>query len=776
MGVRYFGAEVRRVEDARLVTGNGRYVDDIELPGMLEAAIVRSTEAHARIRSIDAEAARALPGVHAVFTLADFPPEYRDRPMVQPYPAPVLLQPTTQYPLARDEVCYVGQGIAVAVAETRHIAEDAAGLVAVDYEKLPAVVDCREAAKDGAPLAHADSPDNVVARLRVAFGEADAAFADAAHVFEERFLQHRGGCHAMECRGVIAEDRPHQDGLTIISATQCPYLVRRNVAAYLGRDEGRVRVVAPDVGGGFGPKAGVYAEEIVVPLAASALGRPVKWIEDRREHFVTTNTQRDQEWTLQAAVDSDGRLLGVRGRVVHDNGAYVPYGLLLPMTTLTPLPGPYAVPALDVAMDVVFTNTAPNSPIRGAGRPNAAFAMERLIARIARELGLDQAEVRRRNYVPADGFPYDTGQKFRDGSPIKYDSGDFEGCLDKVVELAEYAGFAARQKAAREQGRYLGIGVSSCIEDTGVGPYEGATVRVQPDGKVLIQTGAASQGQGHETMLAQVCADRLDVALDDIYVMAADTGAFPHGVGTIGSRVAVNASTAVFDAADSVRDKALGLAAERLEASVEDLEVEDGVIGVAGVPEMTVTYGELARQLAPMAGGPLPKGFAPGLEATSYRTSDGMPTASGSNIAEVEVDIGTGEVRVLRYSVAHDCGNMINPMMVDGQIVGGVVHGIGNALFERLVYDGAGQPLNNNYGEYLLPIATEMPPIAIAHQETPSPLNPLGIKGAGEGGTIPATSAIVAAIENALEPFGVVIRSYPVSPEELCDLIDAGGG
>ena len=326
MGVRYFGAEVRRVEDGRLITGNGRYVDDIVLPGMLEAAMVRSTEAHARIRSIDTAAARAMPGVHAVFTLNDFPAEFHDRPMVQPYPAPILTQPITQHPLARDEVCFVGQAIAVVVAESRHIAEDAAGLVAVDYEPLPAVVDCREAVKSDAPLAHVDSPDNIVARLRVAFGEVEAAFADAAHVFEEKFLQHRGGCHAMECRGVIAEDRPHHDGLTIVSATQCPYLVRRNVAAYLDRDEGRVRVVAPDVGGGFGPKAGVYAEEIVVPLAAAALGRPVKWIEDRREHFVTTNTQRDQEWTLEAAVDADGKLIGVRGRVIHDNGRSCPTG------------------------------------------------------------------------------------------------------------------------------------------------------------------------------------------------------------------------------------------------------------------------------------------------------------------------------------------------------------------------------------------------------------------------------------------------------------------
>jgi carbon-monoxide dehydrogenase large subunit len=773
MGVRYFGAEVRRVEDRRLLTGNGRYVDDIRLPGMLEAAFVRSTEAHARIRGIDTAAARALPGVHGVFTLADFPAEFHDKTMVQPYPAPILTQSITQHPLAKDEVCFVGQTVALVVADSRQIAEDAASLVAIDYEPLPAVIDCREAARPGAPLVHSAAPDNIVARVNANFGDIDAAFAAAAHVFEERFLQHRGGCHAMECRGVIAEDRPHQDGLTIYSATQCPYLVRRNVAAYLGRDEGRVRVIAPDVGGGFGPKAGVYAEEIVIPLAASMLGRPVKWTEDRREHFVATNTQRDQEWALEAAVSAEGVLLGLRGRVTHDNGAFVPYGLLLPMSSLTPLPGPYAVKALDVALEAVFTNTTPNSPIRGAGRPYAAYAMERMITRIARELGLDQAEVRRRNYVPADGFPYPTGQISRSGTPIRYDSGDFEGCLDKALELSDYESFRERQQAARAEGRYLGIGVSSCIEDTGLGPYEGATVRVQPDGKVLIQTGAASQGQGHETMLAQVCADRLDVAIEDVYVRSADTGAFPQGVGTIGSRIAVNASTAVYDAAETVRDTALRLAAEMLEASVEDLVIEDGVISVAGVPDLKIGYGDLAKRLAPMGGGTMPQGFTPGLEATSYKSSDGAPTASGTNVAEVEVDIETGAVRLLRYSVGHDCGRMINPRMVDGQIVGGVVHGVSNALFERAIYDAAGQPLNTNYGDFLLPSATEVPSIDIVHQETPSPLNPLGVKGAGEGGTIPATAAVVAAIENALEPFGVVIDSYPVSPKDLVGLIGA---
>ena len=773
MGVRYFGAEVRRVEDPRLLTGNGRYIDDIELPRMLEAVILRSSQSHARIRAIDVSSASALPGVHAVLTMDDLGADYSHRRMMQPYPAPILKQSITQYPLARDEVCYVGEGIAIIVADTRHIAEDAAGLVEIEYEPLPAVVDCRKAAETDAPLAHAGSPDNIVASLAARFGEVDAAFDSADHVFREEILQHRGGCHAMECRGVVADEHPFDGSVTIYSATQCPYLVRRNVAAYLQRDEGRVRVIAPDVGGGFGPKAGVYPEEIIIPLAARLLGRPVKWIEDRREHFVTTNTQRDQAWKLEAAVDSQGRLLGVRGSVVHDNGAYVPYGLLLPMTSLTPLPGPYAVPALDIAMQVVFTNTTPNSPIRGAGRPNAAYAMERLMTRISRELGIDQAEVRRRNYVQPDQFPYPSGQKFRDGSPITYDSGDFEGCLDKALTLADYSDFRDRQAKARAEGKYLGIGVSSCIEDTGVGPYEGATIRIQPDGKVYIQTGAAGQGQGHETMLAQVCADQLDVDMDDIYVQSADTGRFPQGVGTIGSRVAINAGIAVFTAANEVRDKALRLAAETLEASVEDLVVSDGVISVTGVADISVSYGDIARQLAPMAAGKVPDGFTPGLEATSYETSKGMPTASGTNVAEVEVDIGTGEVRILRYSVGHDCGRMINPMMVDGQIVGGVVHGIGNALFERMHYDESGQPLNTNYGEYLLPLASEVPAIRIAHQETPSPLNPLGIKGAGEGGTIPAAPAIIAAIENALEPFGVVINSYPVSPEELCSLMDA---
>ncbi len=773
--VRYTGAKVHRMEDPRLLTGHGRYVDDIHLPGMLHAAFLRSSHAHARIHSIDASAALALPGVHGVFTQADLGGDFVGQAMSQLYPAPVIKQDKTQYPLASGEVCFVGQTVAVVVADSRALAEDALALIAVDYEPLPAIIDCRAALAAEAPHAHDDSDSNLVGQMGTSFGDVDGTFARAKHVFSASFLQHRGGCHAMETRGVVACDEPYDDGLTVWSSTQCPYLVRRALARYLGEAEERVRIIAPDVGGGFGPKAGFYPEEIVIPLVARTLGRPVKWIEDRREHFVTTTTQRDQQWDLEVACDGEGKIFGIRGKVIHENGAYVPYGILLPFTSLAPLPGAYAIPAVDVKMDIVFTNTTPNTPVRGAGRPYAIYAVERMIAVVARELDLDPAEVRRRNFVRVDQMPYETGALLRDGAPVRYDSGDYEACMDKALELADYAGFKARQTAARAKGRYLGIGISACIEDTGLGPYEGTTVRIEPSGKVMVRTGAASQGQGHHTMIAQIVSDQLGVRPEDILFEAADTGKFPQGIGTIGSRVAANVGPSSFDAAGQVRETALKLAAKSLEASEQDLELVDGEVRVAGAPDLKVALGELALQLAPMSGVKVPAGFNPSLEATSYMGSAGAPISSGTNVAEVEVDTGTGEVRVLRYSVVHDCGTMINPMMVEGQIIGGVVHGIGNALFERMIYDDQGQPLTTNYGEYLLPLATEMPHIDIVHQESPSPLNPLGVKGAGEGGTIPAAAAIVAAIENALADFGVVIDYYPVDPQYLTRLIDMAG-
>ena len=774
----YVGSSVLRSEDPRLLTGNGRYIDDIVLPNMVHAAFVRSEHAHARINGVDADTARSMPGVVAVMTLDDLGEPYNTKRTEQPYPSPAFKQDITIYPLARDEVCFVGEPIAVVFADSRYTAEDAAAMVRVDYEPLPAMVDVAAALDDDAPLAHADSPDNLIATLSIGFGDVDGAFANAPHVLSESFRQHRGGCHAMECRGVIASVDPAHGGLTMYSSTQSPYLVRSVVARYLGEDEHNLRVIAPDVGGGFGPKAGVYPEEIVLPLAARMLSRPVKWVEDRREHFLATNQQGDQVWSLEVAADDDGTIRGVRGRVIGDAGAYTIYGLLLPMTSVIPLPGPYAIPAIDVKVDVAFTNTPTKCPVRGAGRPTAAYAMERMIEVIARNLDLDPADVRARNFVRADQFPYQPGHTMVTGASVTYDSGDFHGCLDMAKGVADYANFSLRQEAARAEGRYVGIGVSSYIEDTGMGPYEGATVRVEPSGAIQILAGTASQGQGHATVFSQIVADQLGVAFEDVTYQSADTALFPLGVGTLASRTVVAVSTAVHEAAAQVRDKAIALTAQVLEAAEADLEVAGGRVFVKGSPDRGMTLGDLATQLAPFNTGAVPMGFTPGLEATSYNVTRGPATASGSHICEVEVDIETGEITLIKYSVAHDCGRMLNPQLVEGQVLGGVVHGIGNALFERMHYDESGQPLSVNYGEYFLPLAAEMPPIEIAHQETLSPLNPMGVKGAGEGGTLPAANAVIAAIENALKPFGVVVNDYPVDPERICELLDealAGG-
>ena len=772
MSVRYIGAEVQRMEDLRLLIGSGRYVDDITRDRMLHVAFVRSEHAHANIKIIDTENAKMLDGVHGVLTYQDIASSFDLKRMSQLFPAPVIEQNITQYPVANEEVCYVGEVVSVVVAENRAIAEDAIEIINVEYDVMPAIIDCRLALEPNAPKAHKNSKDNLVGIIRTSFGEIDKAFKTADHIFRRSFLQHRGGCHAMECRGVVAEHNPGENTLTLWSSTQCPYLVRRSLADYLGENEESIRVIAPDVGGGFGPKAGFYPEEIIVPFLARFYGRPIKWIEDRHEHFVATTTQRDQQWDVEVACNADGLIKGIRGEVTHENGAYVPYGFLLPFTSLTPLPGPYAVPAVDVSLKAVFTNTTPNSPVRGAGRPYAIYAVERLIETISKNLKIDAAEVRRRNFVKEEQMPYATGALLRDGSPVKYDSGNYHSCLEKALVLADHASFKDRQSSARDDGRHIGMGISSYVEDTGLGPYEGTTVRVQPNGKVLVRSGSASQGQGHHTFIAQIVAETLAVSLEDIVFESGDTGKFPHGVGTIGSRIAVNVGPSAYEAANAVKDKAIKLASETLEAAEQDLELSSGKVQVKGVEDLSVSLGDLARTLSPKAGGKVPSGFVPSLEATSYKGSNGSPFASGTNVAEVEVDILTGNVKLINYSVAHDCGTIINPKIVDGQIIGGVVHGIGNALFERMIYSEGGQPLTNTYADYLLPLATEMPNIEIVHEESPSPFNVLGVKGAGEGGTIPATAAVVAAVENALEEFNVEIDYYPINPQHLTELID----
>ncbi len=772
MGARNIGAVVKRLEDPRLVTGHGRYTDDIVVPGMLEMAFVRSSEAHAAIRSIDTSEARAVPGVVAVWTLADLG-ALAQKPMLQSYPSPAIKQNFTQHPLAKDEVCYVGEAIAVVVAENRYIAEDAAHLVSVDYEHLPHVVDVREAARADSTPVHRGAQSNLAATVAWKFGDAAGAIGRAPHVFRETYRQHRGAPHSIEGRGVIAQYDAAADQLTLWSSTQSPFLVRRYLAQYLEREEAAIRVIAPDVGGGFGPKAGHYPEELVAALVAMKLGRPVKWIEDRREHFLSTTQQRDQLWDVEVACEANGKVLAIRGKCIHDNGAYLPYGLLLCMTSIVPFPGPYAIPAVEVTLDCVFTNAVPTSPIRGAGRPCAAFILERTMDTVARNLGIDRAAVRRANFVRKEAFPYETGGRLPTGVTIQYDSGDYAACLEMVLESATYTAFEAKRAEAAKSGRWIGLGIASYNEDTGLPPYEGATVKVLPSGRIAVELGSCAQGQGLETIAAQIAADQFDVDPQEVIVKTGDTAFNAIALSTVGSRVASTAGPSVHLAATQVREKALRLAAQQLEAAEEDLEITRGAVNIKGVADRKVTLGELAKRLVSNVNVPLPNGFTPGLEATAYHTPSRPVYANGSNVAEVEVDVETGAVTLLDYRVAHDCGTLINPMLVEGQIVGGVVHGIGNALYEHMKYDSdSGQPVTTNFGDYLLPIATEIPPIRLQHMESPSPLNPLGVKGAGEGGTIPGIACIVSAVEDALKPLGVKLNEYPLSPERLLALID----
>lgn len=768
MSTQHVGAPIRRVEDPVLVTGHGRFVDDIEPQGVLHASFVRTPLAHARVVSVDADAARALPGVHAVITPDELPDLIAADRLPLLVPNPAIRHPITQEPLVGTEVRYVGEPVAMVLADDRYIAEDAAEQVLVDYEELAPVADLLRAASEDT-VAHSDREDNLAALIEVGYGDVGVAFADAAHVVTATYDVHRGTAHPMECRAVLADPGDVGGQTTLYSATQAPHLVKRSVVEVLGVDEDQIRVVAPhDVGGGFGPKIIAYPEEIMVTAVARKLGRPIKWAEDRSEHFTTTTHERDQHWEVELALDADGTLRGLRGTMLHDTGAYLPWGIISPYISSTTVPGPYVLPAYGLTTKVVFTNTTPTSPVRGAGRPQAVFVMERLLDQAADELDLDRAEIRRRNFITPEQMPYPVGLTFRDGSPVIYDSGDYPATLEAALQAADYDGFAARQAAAREEGRYLGIGMACYVEGTGLGPFEGATVRIHKTGEVVVYTGAAPQGQSHRTTMAQVCADQLGVAPEDITVVTGDTERFPHGIGTFASRIGVNAGNSVHMAAGEVRQQILDLASDLLEVGPEDLELMDGAVRVAGDPSSGYTLAELARQAGGMPGFALKAGKQPGLDATSYFLTEQATYAHGSHVAEVEVDVATGATHIDRYIIAHDCGNVINPTVVEGQIQGGLAHGVGNALLERMYYDDNGQPLTTTFGDYLLPLASDVPKAEIVHLESPTPLNPLGVKGAGEGGTIPAAAAIVSAVEDALRPLDVQrIRRHPITGYEV---------
>src|SRR6266852_336589 len=758
MGERLFGARVRRREDARLITGRGRYVADVAHLGLLHVAVQRSPHAHARIVRVDSAQALRRPGVVRVLVPSDVAALGR-LPLLVPHSS--LVAPACPEILPQEIVSYAGQAVALLVAESAAQAEDALDSLRVEYEPLPAVTSLDDALRPDGPRVHPGG--NVASRFTQRVGDPAGALARAEVVLRERFHVHRGAGMAMETRAIAARWDSELGQVTVWSTTQAPQILRRLLARYLRLPEHAVRVVTQDIGGGFGPKAIVYAEDILVPFLARALGRPVQFVETRREHLLAVTQERDQWHDVELGLTREGRIVAVRDAFVHDCGAFVSWGIIVPILTSVSVPGPYRVPNYEVALTALYTNRVPVTPVRGAGRPQAVFVMERMLDLAAARLGLDRVLLRTRNLIQPDEFPYDVGLISRDNCPRRYDSGNYPECLRRVAEAVGAADFAAERERARAEGRAIGLGFALFVEDTGLGPYEGIRIRVDPAGRVFVFSGTSSQGQAHETTLAQIVADGLSVPFEQITVVPGDTDGIPQGVGTFASRVAVLGGTSAAHAAAEVRKKALAVAADHLEAAPEDLTLEDGRITVRGTPGRGLALGDVAA----IATAPLPGGMDPGLEATGYVHVLQSTYSNGAHAAVVEVDPETGTVRILKYVAVDDCGTMINPMVVEGQIHGGIAHGIGNALLEEIVYDGAGQLVTGTLMDYALPRATDVPRLEVHHVVTPSPLNPLGVKGAGEGGALPAPAAIANAVADALRPLGVEVTEMPLTRERL---------
>src|SRR5881409_1187718 len=777
MGAKFFGAAVKRREDPRFLRGEGRFVDDVTLPGMLHAAFLRSPHAHARIVAIDTAAAAAAPGVVRVLAFRDLERWMKPLPLfgaVPPGLAAVVkfdIRQAPQWALCRDRVRYVGEIVAMAVADSPERAEDATELIQVEWELLPSVVDMTRAAEPGAPLIHPEWGSNVGIGFTHAIGDADRAFARADVTVAETFHIQRYVGMPLEGRGVVAVWDRRDGTMTTWNSTQVSHFVQQGLTGALGLPPHKIRVIAPDLGGGFGTKASGYPEDVLVPIAARAVGRSVKWVEDRREHMMSAAHARHQVHAISLAARRDGAILAVRDRIWLDLGAYNVWGVVLPYNTVAHLIGPHRIKNMRVDVRAVVTNKTPNAPYRGAGRPETVFAMDRAVDCLARELRIDPAEIRRRNYIRSDELPYDFGMPYRDGNPLVYDSGDFPAALEAALKAADYDEFRRDQPALRARSIFRGIGISGYVEGTAIGPFEGATVKVDLGGRVLVATGAVNSGQGHETSFAQVCADALGVPLEHVTVVGGDTATVPFGVGTFASRSGVTAGNSIADACQQVRAKLVKAAAALLEAAPGDIEIEDGQAFVRGVRASAVPLARVVQASIPTFARP---GVAsPDFEATAYHHVPTVTFASAVHVARVQVDVGTGHVTLLRYVVAHDCGKVINPLIVEGQVHGGVAQGVGGALYEEMVYDEQGQLLTGSLMDYLVPTAMELPPLETVHLEFPSPRNPLGMKGLGEGGAISPPAAIANAIDDALAPLGVRVTQTPALPWRVRALIAA---
>jgi aerobic carbon-monoxide dehydrogenase large subunit len=778
----YVGARVPRREDRRLVTGQGLFTDDLD-GGAYGAAFVRSPYAHARVLSIDVSAALEVDGLVAIYTHDDLPERVGAvLPLLIPHPC--LFAPRTGYPLATDVVHHVGEAVVMVVATDRYAAEDAVELISVEYEPLPTVVGAENAAA-AQHAAHEDVPDNVAARMVQEAGDAAAAIEAAPHTLELRWDITRSCSSPLEGRAVHARWDAADQSMRVYTSSQLPVSVRAALASRLDLPLSKVEVIAPDVGGGFGTKLNhPKPEEILVAWAAQLLGHPVKWTEDRREHFISSSHEREQVHFVRVGFDDDGRILGMSVRFLHDTGAYTPYGIIVPIITSTQLPGPYKLPNYRVEFTVLYTNTVIVTPYRGAGRPQGVWCMERTMDRIAQYLGKDRTEVRRVNLVQPQDMPWDTGLIFQDGRPAVYDSGDFPASLRMIKELIGWDDFPALRAQAAEQGRKLGIGIGCYVEGTGLGPYEGGYVQLEPSGRVLVATGLSTQGQSHETILAQIAADALGVPLDRVTVTTGDSRRLGYAVGTFASRSAVTAGNAVALAAGKVRVKALRVAGKALGLDPAELDISGGIVVAAGHPDVAMDVRIVATLSNPLRYAfdeqaqaatqfTMPSSFdtppldeaEPGLEAFGFYSPISSVWANGMHAAIVETDPRTAEAKVLRYAVMHDCGNMINPMVVEGQVHGGVAQGVAGALYELMAYDDDGQLQNASFMDFLMPFVTEVPEhIEMGHLQTPSPLNPLGVKGVGEAGIIPAAATIIAAVEDAE---GFDISHAPITPDDI---------
>jgi carbon-monoxide dehydrogenase large subunit len=756
MATQYFGERIKRNEDPRLLTGQALFVDDVHLPNMAHAAFLRSPYAHAKILNIDASKARERDGVIAVYTAEDLGDYWRRGPLnVSPPPIEGLIFNERTHPvLAKDKVNHVGEPIVMIVANSRYIAEDALSDIEVEFDPLDVVTDVEQALDQDSILIHEDIGSNVSAHVVQELGNYEDAKKSADIIIKRRFQYEHGVAAAMENRGIVVEWDRRAQRLTMWDTTQAPIPIRNGLSGMLGLSESQVRVIAPFIGGGFGPKILMfYPEEMIIPWAAMKLNQPIKWIEDRTENFVATTHERGQIHDAELALTQEGKIVGLCDVFLHDTGAYDPYGLTVPINTQCTMIGPYKIDNYYTEFTAVFTNKTLVTPYRGAGRQHAVFVIERLLDLAANELGIDKIEIRRKNFLAPEDFPRNNEIIFQDFAPLVYDSGNYDPLLDKALDMVGYEEFVNEiQPRLRAEGKHSGIGVVAYVEGTGIGPYEGARVQIQASGKVSVATGIGTQGQSHFTSFAQLVADQLGVDVTDVELVTGDTDQFHWGTGTFASRGAVVAGNAINQAAVEVRKKVLKMASDSLEAAEEDLEVRDGQVFVKGVPDRGIEIGELALKANPLRGA--------------------GTTASGVQAMIVTIDPETMMIDIQKFIAVHDCGPMINPLVVEGQVHGGIAQGIGNAYYEQLVYDENGQLLSGSFMDYLVPTSMEVPRMDIGHEETPSPLSPLGVKGAGEAGAIPVGALFAQALENALNIEGLEILEIPLSPNRLWELVN----